>query len=170
MNEPATTKPVESDDTVRSRLRDYAWKYFQFHADQRMKTFHFFLLISGGVIAGFVSKAGDQKGVAAALGFLLSFMCLVFGKLEKRNRELVKNGEAALKHLDDFEGLKDKGNEPNPLRLFTRDDFVTRQFPKERNIVKASFAYSMVLALVFWVLGLLGFFAGIFCMWKVICP
>ena len=170
MNQTDTNNTAEAKESGYSNLRDYAWKYFEFHAEQRMKTFHFFLLMAGGLIAGFVSKVGDQKEVAGALGFLLAFLSFVFGKLEMRNRELVKNGEAALKHLDNLERLNDAEGQPNPLKLFARDDLTTRQFPNEKNIIKASFAYSTVLALVFWVLALLGLSAGIFCIWKSASP
>ena len=165
-----TDKKFGTTVTAREHLRDYAWKYFAFHAEQRMKTFHFFILIAGFIIAGFVSRVVDQKSAAAALAFLLSFMAMVFGKLEQRNRELVKKGEAALKHLDSTEGLMDEGDRPNPLKLFDLDDFRTKQFPQEKNIFVASLSYSMVLACVFWVLGLLGFVGGIACLWLKIRP
>src|SRR5712675_1762294 len=164
MNQPPNEHVVEMDAVTRHRLRDYAWKYFEFHADQRMKTFYFFLLISGSIIAGFVSKAGSQNDVASVLGFLLTFICAVFEKLERRNRELVKAGEAALKRLDCYEGLQEVDGKPNPIRFFDYDDSTTNQFPKEPNILKASLSYTMVLRCVFGGLGILGLGAGLICL------
>lgn len=31
-------------DQDREQLWDYAWNYFSFHAEQRLKTFHFYLI------------------------------------------------------------------------------------------------------------------------------
>jgi hypothetical protein len=168
MNKSDMQKQTDMDESTRSRMREYAWNYFQFHAEQRMKTFDFFLIIAGAIIAGFLTTVHDERLVAAALGFLLGFMSLVFGKLEKRNRELVRNGEAALKYLDELEGLKDDDDGPNRLKLFARDDFTTRQFPKVKNVIKAPFSYTVVLACVFWRLALLGLAAGMICIMNVV--
>lgn len=168
MKQPGNQQHVQIAENVRSHMREYAWNYFQFHAEQRMKTFDFFLVIAGAIIAGFLTTIREEVPVAAVLGFLLGFMSLVFGKLEKRNRELVRNGEAALKHLDELEGLKDGDDGPNRLKLFARDDFTTQQFPKNKNIIKAPFSYTVVLACVFWVFGLSGLAAGVICLVQVL--
>jgi hypothetical protein len=36
-----TTIPTRDD-----RIREYAWDYFQLHAEQRLKAFHFFITLA----------------------------------------------------------------------------------------------------------------------------
>lgn len=35
------------DTQKETMFRTYAWSYFAYHADQRMKTFNFFLIVAG---------------------------------------------------------------------------------------------------------------------------
>lgn len=151
-----------------AQMRDYSWKYFSFHADQRTKTFNFFLIISGGLIAGFIAKIGNQDFVAAILGFLLCFMAFVFGRLEGRNRQLVKNAEAALKYLENLQCLNDGKSEPHALNLFIKDDFITSRLGKGFLWSIAPFSYSRVFSFVFWAFGILGLCAGLYCLWRAI--
>ena len=80
---------------------DYAWKFFDFHAKQRMSMFNFFLLFVGFVLAGYANlyKSGDYlpATILAALGALLSF-CFV--PLDRRNEELVHVAEDTLFWLE----------------------------------------------------------------------
>ncbi len=86
-----------------SQLRQYAWSYFSVHADQRLKTFNFYAVLSTAMVAGILAIAKEAKNpaVAAPLAFLLAFLSFIFWKLDQRNRQLVKHGENALKHLEE---------------------------------------------------------------------
>ncbi len=86
-----------------SMARDYAWKYFELHANQRMSTFNFFLILSGLVLAGLAGcVAGGDKlrtpGIGLAIG--LSIVSIIFFKLDQRVSFLLKRAEDALSELE----------------------------------------------------------------------
>jgi len=111
----------------RKEARTYAWGYFALHADQRMKLFNFFLILSGLILGAFPAVRSMAPGakVVALLPLLLVLTAFIFWRLEERTRRLVKNGEDALRFLDaqwPLEPLPDKT--PPYLRLFERDDYL----------------------------------------------
>jgi hypothetical protein len=86
------------DSSKETMFRTYAWSYFAYHADQRMKTFNFFLIVAGllaGGITTLLRDGGDWRWVSL-LGGVLTVLSLVFWKIDHRNKQLVRNGEAAL--------------------------------------------------------------------------
>jgi hypothetical protein len=84
-------------------LRDHAWRYFTLHADQRLKTFNFYLIVATVLLGGGLTALKDnvlpQPGAALAF-YSLAVLSFVFWKLDQRNRELVKHGEAALLFIE----------------------------------------------------------------------
>jgi hypothetical protein len=112
----------------RKEARTYAWGYFALHADQRMKLFNFFLILSGLILGAFPAVKGIAAGsrVVSLLPLLLVLAAFVFWRLEERTRRLVKNAETALRFLDNewpLEPLSDQT--PHYLCLFERDDYLT---------------------------------------------
>ncbi len=84
-------------DEIAKQARDYAWQWFALHAAQRMQTFNFFLVATAFLVAayaGLIEKYPIPAGLVALLGAWLAYW---FNRLDYRNRELVKAGEAALK-------------------------------------------------------------------------
>ena len=152
------------DEKQHAMLRDYAWKYFTLHADQRLKTFGFYVtlatLITGALLAG-LKEAKDWRWLSV-LPFLLTFMTFVFWKFELRNKQLVRNGEAALKHLDSLLPLESTGAEPHVLRIFARDDYLSGQ--GEGSPQKRRWTYSRCFNAVFLVFGITGFILGFICL------
>ena len=148
-------------------MREYAWNYFQVHADQRLKMFNFFILMSTLVIGGFfsLSKNGSMKFSkwCALIPFCLTFFSFVFWKLEERTRMLVKNGERALKYIDNTTDLPDSNGMPHPLRLFDFDDAVSNVAPRYP-LISAHFSYSRSFRWVFCFFGLLGILGTIICL------
>lgn len=147
-------------------FRNYAWAYFAYHAEQRMKTFNFFL-IGSGILATAIAtlvRAGDNPLWVCPLGLLLTCLSLIFWKLDVRNRALVKNGEAALKYLDSLHGLPHLDNVPHVLRIFDRDDHNTEMTFK-LPVIHSHFSYTKCLGIVFALFALLGlyFAVGCFC-------
>ena len=143
--------PLPADD--RKELRDYAWKYFDRHAEQRLKTFNFYLLLCGGFIAGIVTVLGRQEfGAAGALAILFSFVSFVFCKLEVRNRHLTKHSEEALKTLEDELSLPDEpGGMPHRCKLFRREE---AEMSKKRRFPRGTyFSYTTCFKLIFGVFG-----------------
>jgi hypothetical protein len=117
----------------RKDARTYAWGYFALHADQRMKLFNFFLILSGLILGAFPAVRGMAAGakVVALLPLLLVLTAFIFWRLEERTRRLVKNGEDALRFLDDQWSLETLPDEtPHYLRLFERDDYLMKVVKK----------------------------------------
>jgi hypothetical protein len=88
------------DDRDKVRL-EYAWKYFEFHANQRMTMFNFFI----GFSALFIGACGKlfSVGYYKILFFILLFgavYTLIFLFLDRRNEELVHIAEALLLELE----------------------------------------------------------------------
>ena len=137
-----------------AEARTYAWGYFALHADHRMKLFNFFLILSGLILGAFTAVKGMAAGakVVAVLPLLLVFTAFIFWRLEERTRRLVKNGEDALRFLDEqlpFEAMPDQS--PHYLRLFERDDHLmelARKRRRMRNLLPISYADSFRMAYV----------------------
>ena len=136
----------------RREARTYAWGYFALHADQRMKLFNFFLILSGLILSAFPAVRGMAAGVkvVALLPLLLVLTAFIFWRLEERTRRLVKNGEDALRFLDEqwsLEALPDKS--PHYLRLVERDDYLMKVVKKRwwaERLVPVSYADSFRIA------------------------
>ena len=141
--------------------RSYAWGYFALHADQRMKLFNFFLILSGLILGAFPAVRNMAPGTKM-VAFLPSFLVLsafIFWRLDERTRHLVKNAEAALKFLDErwpveplVEGC------PHCLRLFERDDYLVAAVKKKwwaKHVVPISYTDSF--RIVFLMVGGVGF-------------
>ena len=147
------------DDAQRTRLRTYAWNYFAFHADQRMKVFQFYLVVTAALIAGFVAlvpKArGDFARLPSCVCFGVAFLTTMFALLDRRNAHLVKNGERALAHLDRMEQLSSVDG-PHVLQLFAVDDHESKEKPTRVHI-----SFTDILTLTFFVVGLAALGLGI---------
>lgn len=136
----------------RKEARAYAWGYFALHADQRMKLFNFFLILSGLILGAFPAVRGAVPGAKAValLPLLLVLTAFIFWRLEERTRGLVKNGENALRFLDEqwpLESLPDKT--PHHVRLFARDDYHMEMVKKRwwaKRLVPISYADSFRIA------------------------
>lgn len=83
-------------------MLDYAWRWFEYHAGQRMVAFRFFLILLAALVLGVTTALKDREfflvSMLAAFGALISFAFLM---LEIRNEELVNVGRNALIHVED---------------------------------------------------------------------
>lgn len=81
---------------------DYAWKWFAYHADQRMKMFNFMLIVFGVLCTAIVSLINKDSPARldAYLCFLSGVLALAFAFLDGRNRYLVRLGEDVLVSLE----------------------------------------------------------------------
>jgi hypothetical protein len=154
------------DEDIKKEMRDHAWSYFVLHAEQRLKTFHFYLilatLIAGGVVTLAKSEENCFKG-AAAISLLLPFLSFIFWKLDQRNKQLVKHAEEALKLIESESKLNDTGKEPHRLKLFLHENYFTSKRPRLPYWPpwQAHFSYSTCFNAVFLVFGVFGFVGGI---------
>ena len=74
---------------------DFAWKWFAYHADQRVKMFNFMLIVFGIFAAGLVNALDKHvpKPAVVLFAFFAGILALVFSLLDRRNRDLVWLGE-----------------------------------------------------------------------------
>ena len=98
---------------------DYAWKWFEYHAGQRLEGFRFFLVFLGAILVGLTSSLKDRNILFA---FLTSgaglFISIAFLMLEMRNENLVNVGREGLRAI---ESSKDFQNLPSELQLLRMD-------------------------------------------------
>ena len=97
--ESATSNPPS--ELVKLQF-DYAWKWFNFHADQRIKMFNYMLVVFG-VFATAVVATFDKHlpfSASAALSLVAGLLAFVFVLLDKRNEYLVRLGEDVLVELE----------------------------------------------------------------------
>lgn len=142
------------DNKERDNILDYAWKYFQLHADQRMKTFNFYLilcaLISGALTA--ILKDATDIRVGIPLALLLPFLSFIFWKLDLRNKQLIAHGEEALKHLENLYSIDDDDDKPHLLKIFNSEGHITKGLKRNTFF----FTYSTCFHLVFLSFGIGG--------------
>lgn len=98
----AKRAPLVKPSEPRETQFDYAWKWFCFHADQRIKMFNYMLIVFGIFAAGVVNALHDEvpRGAIAGLCFIAAVLAFVFMKLDRRNRDLVWLGEDVLMELE----------------------------------------------------------------------
>ena len=75
--------PLSKEPTELQKLRfDYAWKWFNFHAEQRTKMFNF-MLVGLGILATALVGAIEKKLLleAAVVGTAATMVALVFSKV-----------------------------------------------------------------------------------------
>ena len=94
-------------------LRRQAWDYFALHAQQRLTTVNFYLVMATALTAGAVASFDESfrfPGLRLPTGLLLSLLSFAFWRLDFRNRELIKAAEAALRSFEAGDRVDD-GNE-----------------------------------------------------------
>jgi hypothetical protein len=117
-----------SDAEQVKRLEDRAWQAFAAHAGQRLTTFNFYIVLSSlliTAIAATFQKDFRLPYLGAVVGGLLAFVSYLFWRLDKRNRELIKLSESALKHFEAAIPPVDPSQPYHPAAFFSRDDYET---------------------------------------------
>lgn len=146
----------------RVEYRNYAWNYFELHAEHRIKAFNFFSVYSVLIIGAFstlISRGGVQFGYFLLPASMI-FFSFIFWKFEERTRMLVKNAESALIYLDKA-FLKEAASN-SPLNLFQNDDKNTRDLVKWP-LSKGYFSYSRVFRWVYLFMGIVGILGVLLC-------
>jgi hypothetical protein len=119
--------------TYKEYLREQAWNYFQLHATQRLTTFNYYLVLSTAITAAIAitfQKDFRLPALDIVLSLLLVGISYVFLKLDGRNIELVKYGEAALKYFEKTEQANfpdEATGAPHEAQLFRREEYMTRK-------------------------------------------
>lgn len=142
--------------------RDYAWSYFQLHANQRMTTFNFFLILAALMTTGLVGAIKPDfqpRYVGGALGLALIVVSFVFWKLDGRVRFLIQHSEAILKAIERELLAKAAQESPVSASLFSTEEARTAEIENTWKFWNWHLSYSKcfrVIYLVFALLGLVG--------------
>ena len=118
------------DARVEGIFREAAWKYFEIHAEQRLKLFQFYITICTALLAAgaLAARLEGPNILLAIVGVFSVLISLIFWRLDARTKILVKIGENALKTLDNLHVIPDtEDGGPSPLKLFERDDFLAKE-------------------------------------------
>jgi hypothetical protein len=101
-NGPTGGPQLDPATDLRKLQLDYAWKWFSYHADQRVRMFNFMLIVFGVFATAIVTSVdkGLPSGFIAFLCFVAAALGLIFSLLDRRNRDLVWVGEEVLTHLE----------------------------------------------------------------------
>lgn len=115
------------DEKKREELRDHAWKYFSLHAEQRLKTFNFYLILCTVVAGGVLATMKDAKDprIAVPVALLLPFLSVVFWKLDTRNRQLIDHGQRAIMFFEDDPALAAPDGTPHVTQILLREKHAT---------------------------------------------
>src|SRR6266571_7503138 len=89
--------PASGPNNFTKEALDHAWNWFALHAGQRMQSFNFFLVATAFLIAAYGALLEKHAGIATGIAILGAWNSYWFNRLEKRTKQLVKGGEAALK-------------------------------------------------------------------------
>jgi hypothetical protein len=93
--------PPADPATQKERL-DYAWNWFNFHAEQRTKMFNY-MLLGLGILATAIATTLQKGQALAAMGLSIAavLLCVAFGRMDRRNRDLYKLGQDVLSGIED---------------------------------------------------------------------
>jgi hypothetical protein len=157
-------------DEISERLQDQAWKYFSLHADQRLKTFNFYLILATIIVGGLLTVMKDLKTayIGAILAFTLTLLSFVFWKLDQRTRQMIWYAEEALKWCETEMQLPQENFCPHVASIFRREEHLTKHArrPQRLNIFVRHFSYSECFSLIFFVFGLGGFVLGLWLLFQ----
>lgn len=106
---------ADLDNDTRTQF-EYAWNWFEFHAEQRTKMFNFMLLAIGIFATGIIGNVDKHPIISAVLCFLAAGIAMLFSRLDYRNQELVWYGEDVLIHLEKEKIFSSPASIQNPRR------------------------------------------------------
>jgi hypothetical protein len=93
---------LKDEEALKLQL-DYAWKWFSYHAAQRVSMFNYFLIVTGILANAYISALKDGfPWIASAIGVMGCFISFAFCRLDCRNWCLVKMGEEALEVFERY--------------------------------------------------------------------
>lgn len=94
-----------SDNELFSKRFQFAWEHFRYHADQRVRMFHFFILFLGLFGSAFALMFENPAHQFANYAFLVFYaggvVSTIFLSLDIRNAQLLDYSEDLLKKLED---------------------------------------------------------------------
>lgn len=131
---------------------EHLWKYFSLHADQRMKTVNFFIVISGVLIAAIVRAytSDNMNWYVSGCSLLVTLLSYIFYRIDCRNKDLIKLSEQA---LIEWEKQYLSSEKAECCKLFSNEKIKTEQ--SRTNDLYLT--YSNALNILFSLVGIAGF-------------
>jgi hypothetical protein len=112
--------PASNQLTPKDKL-DYAWKWFEYHASQRLVAYNFLLVLMGALSVAYYTAFRDKEYLYALVaGLFGAFVSCAFLNIDRRNEQLVERGRAALRELEKLPEFSPP-KEEDPCRLLTED-------------------------------------------------
>ena len=146
-----------------SEMQQYAWRYFELHANQRMSVFKFFIGLATFLTASLLAAFIEKHYIASTLvGVLLGLVSFVFSRLDARIRFLIKGSERALEDLEAI-FLPSDADPPCRLKLFSQERMETS---KVRGPLTT---YRQCLNALFITFAMIGLLMGAISLCKSIC-
>jgi hypothetical protein len=105
-------------------LRQQAWAYFALHAQQRLMTLNFYLVLASALTAATVASFQREFQfplVRVPAGLMLALFSFVFWRIDRRNRWLIRHAEAALTAYELGHKADDWSQELPPECLFAHE-------------------------------------------------
>jgi hypothetical protein len=125
------SEPAQDKQKLLELAIDHSWKYFAFHAEQRMKVFNFFFLAINALVAAAAGAAYAKLWLfVCCSGLAVLFVSVVFYVMDRRNKQIVEIGELALTDFQKALGSKLSDISPKP----NGDDYYPIQFIKRSNM------------------------------------
>lgn len=152
------------------KYRSFLWDYFSMHADQRLKTFNYYLIVFAIFIGAFTNNLKENQNytLLSIITFLSSIVSFVFWKLDKRNKQLIKNAEVAIKSIDDLLVINAIG-EVSPVNIFRYDDFIVIKQDEKKHFLYKTYSYSKCFGIIFFVFTSLGLLTSFYYCYKLLC-
>lgn len=141
------TVQFSSVEAAYQLAHDYAWGWFEYHAQQRLQLFNFGLIAIGATTAVCFSAFAQEwyKG-AAFTGALIAFLAFVFLRLDGRNSDLTKFAEGYLRTGTEAALVPIVGVD---IRLSGKaDDHAARRFYTFGQIVRSVYYVTIVCAII----------------------
>ena len=136
---------------------EYALRYFEVHANQRMSTFNFFIILDVLLITALVASFDNDflyPNVAYAISIFIVFISFIFWKLDQRVRYLITHAEKALSKL---EGAKISKNQDFPNLILEKNQQTLRSNKKVGLcIMKTQMSYSQCFQAIYILFAIFG--------------
>jgi len=118
--------------------KNYLWQHFVFNAEQRLKAFNFFVILSvfanGGVFAA--AEKNLHGAMFVLIGGFVAVSSAIFWMIDARSQELI---ELAVPGLKEFETQF-----PEHSRLFARDSVRSKRYVRYTNAFRALFVLQLI--------------------------
>jgi hypothetical protein len=79
--------------------KDYVWDHFKLNADQRLKAFNFFVVLSVFAIGGVIAAVGKPR-VLLLIGVFIFLIAVVFSLMDQRSKSLLALSMPSLKEYE----------------------------------------------------------------------